>query len=106
MQKKLETEGLTFKEFIVGLKDMQTTRVGAEVMQYRWEEVTGVRKTEEERIKEIIDKTVCPEGYKGNIQGGCEPKESCAKYGCPERQISSLIAEGVNKYCQCRPAIR
>jgi len=106
MQKKLEREGLTYREYMEGLKDMQTTRVGAEAMQYRWEEITGERKTEEQIVKEIIDKTVCPEGYKGNIQGGCEPKESCAQYGCPEGQISSLITDGVNKYCQCRPAIR
>lgn len=106
MQKKLKNEGLTYKEYIEGLRDMQTTRVGAEIMQYRWEEVTGERKTKEQRVKEILDNTVCPEGYKSNIRGGCEPTVSCSEYGCPEGQISSLISEGVNKYCQCRPAMR
>lgn len=104
MQKKLQKEGLTYKEYIEGLKDMQTTRLGAQVMQYRWEEVTGKRKTKEQIVKEIIDNTVCPESYKANAEGGCEPEVPCTEYGCPEGQVSTLLTDGVNKYCQCLPS--
>ncbi len=101
LQQKLKKEGLTYLEYLEGLRDMQTTRLGAEVMQYRWEEATGKRKTKAQKAEEIRKNTVCPEGYTATTQGGCTPIQSCSNYGCPAGQKSILTTQGKNQFCRC-----
>lgn len=101
LQKKLQKEGLSYLEYLEAVRNMQTTRMGAEVMQYRWEEATGKRQTKQQKAEEIRKNTVCPEGYTATTKGGCTPLKSCSNYGCPVGQKSILTTQGKNQFCRC-----
>ena len=102
LKERLHSKGLSYLEYLEGIKDIQTNRFAAEVMQYRWEEATGVRKTKAQKEAEILATTKCPDQYVPTIEGGCKPSQPCSAYGCPGGQVSELLQQGKNQYCGCR----
>jgi hypothetical protein len=102
LKAQLESKGLTYLEYLEAIKDIQTNKFAAEVMQYRWEEASGVRQTKAQKEDAIKAATQCPAEYEATEQGGCKPAKSCREYGCPEGQISELFRQGKNQYCRCR----
>lgn len=99
MQEKLESEGLSYTEYLETMKDIQTTRFGAEVMRDQWEIATG--KQPKPATKAAAPASNCPEGYAPNEIGGCRPAKSCSSYGCPNGKPANLISDGRNQYCGC-----
>lgn len=102
LKERLQTKGLDYIEYLEGIKDIQTNRFAAEVMQYRWEEATGVRQTQEQKEAAILAATKCPDQYVPTTEGGCKPSKSCDAYGCPKGQVSEILYQGKNQYCHCR----
>ena len=102
LKERLQTKGLTYLEYLEGIKDIQTNRFAAEVMQYRWEEATGVRQTKAQKKAAILAATKCPEQYEATVEGGCKPSRPCSVYGCPAGQVSELFQQGKSQYCGCR----
>ena len=103
LKERLYSKGLSYVDYVSAMKDIQTNKLAAQIMQYRWEEAVGIRQTKAQQEAAILASTQCPEEYVPTAQGGCKHAKSCAIYGCPDGQVPQLMQDGKNQYCGCRP---